>query len=109
MRGREFIASLWQDLRFAARMIAKRPGFSAAIVLTVAVGIGANTALFSVVRAVLLRPLGYTDPQQLVILSGGATPIHVDELGAAARSYTDTGVFSSAEEMALTGIGERKS
>ncbi len=106
MGGPGFIVSLWQDLRFAARMIAKRPGFSAAIVLTVAVGIGANTALFSVVRAVLLRPLGYTDPQQLVILSGGATPIHVDELRAAARSYTDTGVFSSAEEMALTGIGE---
>jgi putative ABC transport system permease protein len=104
--GPGFLTSLWQDLRFAARMIAKRPGFSLAIVLTVAVGIGANTALFSVVRAVLLRPLGYTDPQQLVILSGGATPIHVDELRAAARSYTDTGIFSSAEEMALTGIGE---
>ncbi|MGA9720274.1 MAG: ABC transporter permease [Acidobacteriaceae bacterium] len=104
--GPGFFTSLWQDLRFAARMIAKRPGFSLAIVLTVAVGIGANTALFSVVRAVLLRPLGYTDPQQLVILSGGATPIHVDELRAAARSYTDTGVFCSAEEMALTGIGE---
>jgi predicted permease len=101
-----FFTSLLQDLRFAARIIAKRPGFSAAIVLTVAIGIGANTALFSVVRAVLLRPLGYTDPQQLVILSGGATPIHVDELRAAARSYTGTGVFSSAEEMALTGTGE---
>ena len=104
--GPGFFTSLWQDLRFAARMIAKRPGFSLAIVLTVAIGIGANTALFSVVRAVLLRPLGYTDPQQLVILTGGATPIHVDELRATARSYTDTGVFSSAEEMALTGIGE---
>ena len=104
--GTGFFTSLWQDLRFALRMIAKRPGFSLAIVLTVAVGIGANTALFSVVRAVLLRPLGYSDPQQLVILSGGATPIHVDELRAAARSYTDTGVFSSAEEMALTGTGE---
>lgn len=102
-----FLASLRQDLRFAARMIANRPGFSAAIVLTVALGIGANTALFSVIRAVLLRPLGYSDPQTLVILTRGATPIHVDEFRAAARSYSDTGVFSGgAEQMALTGRGE---
>src|SRR5438270_5338588 len=102
-----FLASLRQDLRFAARMIAIRPGFSAAIVLTVALGIGANTALFSVIRAVLLRPLGYEDPQKLVILTRGATPVHVDEFRAAARSYTETGVFSGgAEQMALTGRGE---
>jgi putative ABC transport system permease protein len=100
------MTALLEDLRFALRMIAKRPGFSAAIILTAALGIGANTALFSVVRAVLLRPLAYTDPQQIVILSGGATPIHVDELRAAARSYTDTGVFSSTEQMSLTGAGE---
>ena len=101
-----FLASLWQDLRFAARMIAKRLGFSAAIVLTVALGIGANTALFSVIRAVLLRPLGYTDPQKLVVLTRGATPIHVDEFRAAARSYTETGVYSGgAEQLALTGRG----
>jgi predicted permease len=106
MSGTGFLSVLRQDLSFAARMIAKRPGFSAAIVLTVAIGIGANTALFSVIRAVLLRPLGYTDPQQLVILSGGATPVHVDELRAAARSYISTGVYSSAEEMALASTGE---
>ena len=104
MNGLGFLSALRQDLRFAVRMIAKRPGFSAAIVLTVALGIGANTALFSVIQAVLLRPLGYTDSQKLVILTRGATPIHVDEFRASARSYAETGVFAvGAEQMALTG------
>jgi len=57
MSGNGFLSVLRQDPSFATSMIAKRPGFSAAIVLTVAIGIGANTALFSVIRAVLLCPL----------------------------------------------------
>ncbi|HEY3988048.1 MAG TPA: hypothetical protein VGM02_02035 [Acidobacteriaceae bacterium] len=74
MAGFGFLASLRQDLHCAARLIAKRPGFSAAIVLTVALGVGANTALFSVVRAVLLRRLGYSDPQLVIVPSACHAP-----------------------------------
>jgi putative ABC transport system permease protein len=62
------VESLWRDLRLAGRMCWKNPGFSAAVVLTLALGIGANTALFNVSNTILLKPLQYRDPDRLVML-----------------------------------------
>jgi putative ABC transport system permease protein len=88
-----FLETIWQDARHALRTMRKNPAFAATAVLTLALGIGGNTAIFAIIRGVLLKPLAYHDPDRLVQLSRGATSVRFDEMKDAARSYAGLGDY----------------
>jgi putative ABC transport system permease protein len=79
--------NLWQDLRYGARMLLKNPGITFVVILALALGIGANTAIFSVIDAVLLRPLPYDESDRLVFLN--ETSKSMDEISVSYPNFTD--------------------
>jgi len=84
-----FIDRLRQDLVYGLRGLVRNPGFAAVVILTLALGIGANTAIFSVVHGVLMRPLPYRAPERLVLLNQAAPKIGDDSFGFSVPDLTD--------------------
>ena len=85
------IGTLWQDIRFGLRVMAKYPGFAAAAIITMALGIGANTAIFSVVNGVLLRPLPYPEPDRLVTIRYNMSVPDLADFQERSRSFEEGG------------------
>jgi predicted permease len=97
--------TLLQDLRYAIRVFAKSPGFTVAAVLSLAIGIGANTALFSITNALLLRPLPYKDADRLVILWNRSPGLDITEDWFSTAQYFDIKNGHQGFEQAAIAIG----
>src|SRR5258705_3611762 len=121
MRRVNFADDLVQDVRYTIRSLAKSPGFTGVVVATLALGIGANTAIFTIVHGVLLRPLDYPRPDQLMYLTAEAPAIggtrnalsapeyiefrQMNRSFAAVGAYSTRGSADTTDEVQLTHAG----
>jgi len=108
MRTREWIASVMQDVRFAWRGLSRAPGFLPVAVACLALGIGANVAIFSVIDAVLFKPLPFARPHELVsVWPDGAVPPGIHEiLQRDGGSYGSLAGYESGRQASITGTGD---
>ncbi|HTV60077.1 MAG TPA: ABC transporter permease [Verrucomicrobiae bacterium] len=110
-----WLEQFWQDVRYALRTLRKSPGFTAVAAITLALAIGANTAIFSVVYAVLLRPLPFANPDRLVLVFDsnqreqdpfdGLSYADFEECREQNRAFTDVAA-NQEHQLTLTGVGE---
>ena len=108
--------TLWQDIRYGVRTLVKQPAFTLVAIITIALGIGANTAIFSVVNAVILRPLPYAEAERLVMLWGTTAndgnqeqPFSFgdfNDLRNQSKSFSTLAAASPLWNFTLTGGGE---
>src|SRR5215471_6148573 len=96
-----FVDSVGRDVRYVLRSLQRRPTFAFAAIFTLALGIGATTAIFSVVYSVLIKPLPYPNPDELVRIRHSTAPLYTNDLGSSTSMYFTYG----KENRTLAAIG----